>query len=74
MKCFVGVQFDEPDDKSIALVSNSWITPRKKEVYWPPCKYKHQFDRKLCDHLEPDETWKLYKISRCFFEDGKFII
>ncbi|KAF5303245.1 hypothetical protein FQR65_LT19000 [Abscondita terminalis] len=52
---------------SVALVSSVWLTPRKKEVFWPPYKQAAQFERVLKNHTNSDDSWKLYAISRCFF-------
>lgn len=70
MAKYIGVQFEE--EGSLALVNELWITPRKREVFWPPVKNQIQFDKLLKNSARPDEdTWKLYKISRCIFECGE---
>ncbi|KAI4462961.1 hypothetical protein MML48_4g00018284 [Holotrichia oblita] len=65
---FVGVEFIDEDnesgDRSIGVVSKSWLTPRKKEVFWPPCKQQIQFNKLLRNHHPADDTWKLYGVSR----------
>ncbi|XP_025269672.1 uncharacterized protein LOC105257319 [Camponotus floridanus] len=60
---FIGVEFitSDLDEASIALVHRSWLTPRKKEVWWPPYKTGAQFKKALILEEKPkDETWTLY--------------
>lgn len=73
---FVGVEFsdDENHEGGVALVSKQWLTPRKKEVYWPPIKSQKKFDDTLKKGEQPDESeWTLYSIKRSFFEEGNKI-
>lgn len=66
---FMVVEFEEGEGGGIAIVRNSWLTPRKKEVFWPPHKQSSQFTKTLMqdDPIDP-ETWSIYKIKRCFYE------
>ncbi|XP_031335035.1 uncharacterized protein LOC116164914 [Photinus pyralis] len=68
---FIGVQFEEGE--TIAIVNKSWLTPRKQEVFWPPYRTQEQYYRSLKNHEAPSETtWKLYKVSRIFFEEDDY--
>lgn len=71
MSAFVGVEFDSDSEGALALVHASWLTPRKREVFWPPFKAQNRFDKALKRGQEPEQgTWPLYKIKRIFFESG----
>lgn len=65
------IQFNESDGGSVSIVRNKWLTPRRREVYWPPIKEGKAFDRQLALDNSPDEKWKLYGIQRIFVETGK---
>ena len=74
----IGIEFasidDAEEESSIDLVHYSWLTPRKKEVLWPPYKTSAQFKRALLTGEKPNsETWKLYGIKKILFCDGKYI-
>ncbi|XP_071577263.1 uncharacterized protein [Temnothorax nylanderi] len=69
---FVGVEFandlDEQESGAIALVHCTWLTPRKKEVWWPPYKTSARFKKALSVGEEPKEdAWKLCYVQRIFF-------
>lgn len=65
------VEFDESEGGGLAIVRQSWITPRKKEVFWPPYK-QTQLYTKVLKQDEPVnyDTWKCCKIKRFFYETG----
>ncbi|CAH1102781.1 unnamed protein product [Psylliodes chrysocephalus] len=63
------IEFKEKDGGGLAVVSDTWLTPRKKQVYWPPYKDNGQFRKALTKGEEVNsETWKLYDIHRTFYE------
>jgi len=67
---YVLIEFD--DGGGVAVVRKTWITPRKREVFWPPMKDPKTFNKVLENTLHPDtEKWKLYSILRCLYETGK---
>ncbi|KAF2895590.1 hypothetical protein ILUMI_10585 [Ignelater luminosus] len=43
-KLFVGVEFE---DGAVALVNATWLTPRKKEIQWPPYKTQFEYNKAL---------------------------
>ncbi|KAJ8913071.1 hypothetical protein NQ315_006572 [Exocentrus adspersus] len=71
---FIGVEFDDTDGGGVGLINSKWITPRKKEAWWPPYKESVAFERALKRGETPDEsTWTLCKVVRSFFEEDDFI-
>lgn len=68
---FVVVEFAESSGGGLAIVHSHWLTPRKKEVFWPPYKENAQYVRAVKRGEESTESWKLYNISRIFYESGK---
>lgn len=67
---FVGVQFCEKDGTSkIALVSETWLTPCKKEAFWPPYKFLDRYNKALKGHEEPKE-WNFYPVEKIYFDCG----
>jgi len=70
---YVGVEF--VDNGGIGLVHCSWLTPLKKEAFWPPYKTSNLFNKALSTPEEPDQSnWKLYPLKRLFFECGVYLI
>lgn len=67
---FVLVEFD--DGGGVAVVRKTWLTPRKREVFWPPMKDQRTFDKTLINTEHADiEKWKLYPVVRCLYETGE---
>lgn len=69
---FVGVEFLPEDGGGVAIASFQWFTPRKQEVFWPPCKTHTRLEKLLRKGENPDATWNLYKVHRRFFETGNY--
>lgn len=71
---FVVVEFEENCGGGLAIVCSNWLTPRKKEVFWPPYKENAQYLRALKKHEDFNvETWKIFNVSRIFYESGKYV-
>lgn len=71
---FAGIEFEDADGGDVALINTSWLTPRKREVFWPPFKHQWQFDKAVKTGMPPEEnTWHLFSIKRSFFEVGRII-
>lgn len=68
---YIGIEFCETTGGGVALVHETWLTPRKKEVFWPNYKQQSQFNRAVTCGQAPEDNWKLYAVKRCFFESGK---
>lgn len=70
---FAIVEFIDQEGGGLSIVSKEWVTPRKKEVFWPPVKDQQTFNKllKRPDQCVNADTWKLYKIKRLFYETGK---
>lgn len=66
---YVGVQF--VGEESIAVVAENWLTPSKKETFWPPYKQQSQFEKSLKECETPGK-WEIHQISRCFFATGTY--
>lgn len=67
---YVLIEFE--DGGGVAVVRKTWITPRKKEVFWPPLKDQKTFDKILETTKYPDtEKWKVYSILKCLYETGE---
>ncbi|CAG9812935.1 unnamed protein product [Phaedon cochleariae] len=64
------IQFDDSGNNSVAVVHESWLTPMKTEVFWPPFKDTRNYKRALCGGEEAidTESWKLYGINRIFYQ------
>jgi len=77
---FVGIEFATDDSAeqvsgAIALIHYTWLTPKKKEVWWPPYKTSVRFKKALLIGEEPKEdTWTLCQVERIFFSYGKLYI
>ncbi|KAK4882599.1 hypothetical protein RN001_005918 [Aquatica leii] len=72
---YVGVEFSKDSDGGVALVSNTWLTPRKRNVFWPNHKKNASlYNKALRKHEMPgnEPDWKLFSIERCFFECTNF--
>ncbi|CAH0558904.1 unnamed protein product [Brassicogethes aeneus] len=70
---FAGIEFEENDGGGIEIINIKWLTPRKKEIFWPPFKTNKQFHRALTRGDSPEEgEWKLYSIKRFFFENVNY--
>lgn len=70
---FAVVEFDEEAaGGGLSVINTKWLTPRKKEVFWPPYKENNQFVRavKRSEDINT-ETWSVYRLSRIFYETGK---
>lgn len=75
---FLGIEFMNGDNKEepgeIAVIHQAWLTPLKKEIWWPPYKTSAQFRKALSIGEEPKETWTIYELKRTFFTCGMYII
>lgn len=72
---FTGVEFSAESGGGVALVCSHWLTPRKKECFWPPVKTNLHYDKCLTKCATPNENyWKLYSVSRCFFETSALVL
>ncbi|CAG9812832.1 unnamed protein product [Phaedon cochleariae] len=69
---FLGVEFRDSEDGGgggLAVVHCKWLTPKKKECFWPAIKNQSKYYNILRNGDSPDEKlWTLHKIGRIFFE------
>lgn len=70
---FVGIEFASDCGGGVALVHSTWLTPRKKQAYWPPYKKQNLFDKALKTGEAPEDSWQLYSVKRSFFEIGRHL-
>lgn len=69
---FAVIEFSPEQGGGLSLVNKNWLTPRKKEVFWPPYKEQAQFNKSLKKSEEINtETGRLYNVKRIFYETGK---
>lgn len=69
---FAVVEFQSSAGGGVSAVNAKWLTPRKKNVYWPPYKNQNQFNRALKQGEDVNPaSWELYPLSRIFHETGK---
>lgn len=64
------VQLDELAGSTLAVIHQSWLTPLKKEVLWPPIKERKAFRKALTDGLSADNNWRSFGIERVFYATG----
>lgn len=55
----------------IVIVRSTWLTPKKQECFWPPCKLADKFNTTLLKTEVPGEKWGLIKIKRRLYETGR---
>lgn len=69
---FAVIEFAPEQGGGISIINTNWLTPRKKEVFWPPYKEQSQFVKsvKRNEQINPD-SWTLYQVQRIFYETGK---
>ena len=66
------VEFTAADGGGLSVVNAQWLTPRKREVYWPPIKSTPNFTKLIkAINFEIDSDWRLYGVERIFYETGK---
>ncbi|CAG9840758.1 unnamed protein product [Diabrotica balteata] len=59
-------EFDEKEGGSVAVVHQNWLTPRKKEVYWPPYKTQALYDKAVKKGDSCTEDWQIFRVKRIF--------
>lgn len=72
---FLGVEFVVDSDEElgeIALIHTAWLTPLKKQTWWPPYKTSVKFRKALSIGEEPKDTWSLHNIKRTLFTCGMY--
>ncbi|XP_039300049.1 uncharacterized protein LOC120355564 [Nilaparvata lugens] len=62
------IEFGGSEENQTAVVREEWLTPAKKEVFWPPFKVSTQFHKALVEGATPDEKkWTLFPVRRCLY-------
>ncbi|KAL4702267.1 hypothetical protein ACJJTC_002862 [Scirpophaga incertulas] len=58
---------EDDNDHNIVIVSSTWLTPKKRESFWP--RQSSQYNKSLVKHETPDnQTWQLITLKRKFYE------
>lgn len=70
---FSVIEFTVEDGGGLAVVNSNWLTPRKKQVFWPPVNEQTKFNRYLKTESVNTETWILYKIRKIYYECGRYL-
>ncbi|KAK4887821.1 hypothetical protein RN001_004092 [Aquatica leii] len=71
---FVLLEFREHNqDTTVGVVHSSWLTPKKKEVYWPAYKNQSAFDKAILKGEPVGNKWELFTVKRIFgtYDDYK---
>lgn len=59
------------DTQGLGIVRKDWLTPRKKETFWPPFKQTETYNKCLVSkESNPSDDWALYEIKRIFYSTG----
>lgn len=64
------VEFHEDAGGGLGIVHSEWLTPRKQETFWPTCKHPSKFQKTLLEGVQPDESWKLFKLKKIYYATG----
>ncbi|XP_071578619.1 uncharacterized protein [Temnothorax nylanderi] len=68
------VEFDDKNGSGVAAVNSAWLTPLKREVFWPPYKEQKKFDKALKTGEPVDtEKWTLHSITRIFYRSDDLL-
>lgn len=66
---FVIVEWEESG--AISIINKEWLTPLKREAFWPPCKEQKTYYKMLKDNnTSIDDSWFIHKVKRCMFQTG----
>lgn len=66
------IEFAGKEENQTAVVREEWLTPAKKEVFWPPFKVSTQFNKALVEGAIPDENkWTLFPVKKCLYTCGE---
>uniref|UniRef100_A0A1Y1NDB3 DUF4806 domain-containing protein n=1 Tax=Photinus pyralis TaxID=7054 RepID=A0A1Y1NDB3_PHOPY len=64
---YVIVEFGDENGR-IGAVHKSWLTPLKKQAYWPPYKEQEKFDKALRCGENVQSSWTLWSVDRIFYQ------
>lgn len=63
---------DNGDTGGLAVISQAWLTPLKREAFWPPFKDREKFNWAVKNSAKVDEeSWRLFPINKIFYETGR---
>ncbi|KAJ8914874.1 hypothetical protein NQ315_014887 [Exocentrus adspersus] len=58
----------EFENAEVVVILESWLTPNRKQAYWPPPTDCLSYTRMLRKCQDADDTWETYPIARIFYE------
>ncbi|XP_063216728.1 uncharacterized protein LOC134527735 isoform X1 [Bacillus rossius redtenbacheri] len=61
------VEFDTDSGGGVGIIHSKWLTPRKKECFWPPFKHSQQYNKCLSDGQHPCGKWRICALKRKFY-------
>ncbi|XP_063219435.1 uncharacterized protein LOC134529371 isoform X3 [Bacillus rossius redtenbacheri] len=61
------VEFDTDSGGGVGIIHSKWLTPRKKECFWPPFKHSQEYNKCLSDGQRPCEKWRICALKRKFY-------
>lgn len=64
------VEFSQNSGGGLGIVRQEWLTPRKKESFWPPFKVPEKYNKCLASGQCPGDDWNLYEVARLFYSTG----
>ncbi|GBL68463.1 hypothetical protein AVEN_163343-1, partial [Araneus ventricosus] len=64
------VEFTKSSGGGLGIVREEWLTPRKKECFWPPFKHADKFNKCLTSGQDITDDWTLFPIDRIFYSTG----
>ncbi|CAG9762751.1 unnamed protein product [Ceutorhynchus assimilis] len=61
------------DGGGLSVINKAWLTPKKKEAFWPPCKALNLFN-KIIRENDPviENDWALHGIKRVMYETDDY--
>ncbi|KAL1509930.1 hypothetical protein ABEB36_004594 [Hypothenemus hampei] len=65
------IEFNQNCGGGLGVINESWLTPRKKQTFWPPLKNQKLFNKCLANKAEADENWPIYDIERHYYRTSE---
>ncbi|KAF5275002.1 hypothetical protein FQA39_LY06939 [Lamprigera yunnana] len=60
------------EDSSLGIIRSAWLTPKKKNTFWPPYKLTKDYERCLAGREALQDSWSLQGVLQNWYEQ-KFI-
>ncbi|KAL1488600.1 hypothetical protein ABEB36_014404 [Hypothenemus hampei] len=62
------IEFTKNCGGGLGVINETWLTPRRKQCFWPPFKNQKMFNKCLANKDEPEENWQIYDIERHYYQ------